>query len=102
LSKWFEHGYLTVINDQFVLAMDGVYLGSNCQLVEMLDVSSQSPCWIPMMNMLVNRTFFGVGLLDNCVYAVSHTIGIYVYIFYVINIYVIIIDRLVDMMEVIV
>ncbi|KAF0717705.1 kelch-like protein 20 isoform X1 [Aphis craccivora] len=71
MSKWFDHIYLTVINDQFVLAMGGVHLGSNCQLVEMLDVSSQSPCWIPIMNMLVNRTFFGVGSLDNCVYTIG-------------------------------
>ncbi|KAF0742242.1 ring canal kelch isoform X2, partial [Aphis craccivora] len=66
-------GCLTVINDQFVLAMGGVNLRSSFQCVEMLDVTSPSPCWIPMMSMLVSRQDFGVGTLDNCVYAVSYT-----------------------------
>ncbi|XP_050065507.1 ring canal kelch homolog [Aphis gossypii] len=71
MSKWFEYGRLTVINDQFVLAMGSVRLGSSCQRVKMLDISSQSPSWIPMMDMLVNRKNFGVGSLDNCVYAIG-------------------------------
>ncbi|XP_050053371.1 ring canal kelch homolog [Aphis gossypii] len=71
MSKWFEYGRLTVINDQFVLAMGSVCLGSSCVRVKMLDISSQSPSWIPMMDMLVNRKYFGVGSLDNCVYAIG-------------------------------
>ncbi|KAE9545636.1 hypothetical protein AGLY_001179 [Aphis glycines] len=71
MSKCYSKGCRTVIKDQFVLAMGGFQFGSNCQFVEMLDVSSQSPCWIPMMGLLVNRKDFGVGTLDNCVYAIG-------------------------------
>ncbi|KAE9544774.1 hypothetical protein AGLY_000316 [Aphis glycines] len=71
MSKCYKYGCLSVIKDQFVLAVGGVHLKSNRQLVEMLDVSSQSPCWMPMMNMLVSRKYFGVGSLDNCVYAIG-------------------------------
>jgi len=73
MNRHFKNGCLTVIKDKFVLAVGGFLFGSERKLVEMLDVSSQSPCWIPMMNMLVSRKYFGVGSLDNCVYAVSHT-----------------------------
>jgi len=73
MSKCYKYGVLSVINDQFVLAVGGDNLESKNQHVEMLDVSLKSSSWIPMMDMLVSRTFFGVGSLDNCVYAVSHT-----------------------------
>lgn len=64
----------------------------------MLDVSSLSRCWITMMGMLVSREGFGVGMLDNCLYAASHTNTLH--IFYVINIiYVIIINKLMDVRE---
>lgn len=71
MSINYVYNCLTPINDQFVLALGGVYLGSNRQLVEMFDVFSRSPCWIPMMDMLIRRGDLGVGTLDNCVYAVS-------------------------------
>jgi len=73
MSKSFQYCYLTAIKDQFVLAVSVSHLGLRRQLVEMLDVSSHSPCWIPMMDMLVSRVHCGIGTLDNCVYAVSHT-----------------------------
>jgi len=78
MSKCYNYGCLGVIKEQFVLAMGGFHLGSKKQLVEMLDVSSQSPCWIPMMDMLVSRRAFGVGSLDNRIYAVSHTNILYI------------------------
>jgi len=74
MSKCYKSGRLIVINDEFVLAVGGVNLESNNnQCVEMLDVYLKSSSWIPMMNMLVGRKYLGVGLLNNCVYAVSHT-----------------------------
>jgi len=68
LSEWYEYCRLTVIKDQFVLALGNTLNGT---IVRMLDVFLKSPRWIPMMNMLVSREKFGVGTLDNCVYAVS-------------------------------
>jgi len=50
----------------------------------MLDVSLKSPRWIPMMDMLVSRKYFAVGSSDNCIYVVSHTNMLHIY---VINIY---------------
>jgi len=97
MSKCYKYGCLSVIKDQFVLAVGGVYIGSKRKPIEMLDVSLKSPRWIPMMDMLVNRKFFGVGSLDNCVYVVSHTNMLH--IIYVINLYVILINRLVDVMK---
>ncbi|XP_060870645.1 kelch-like protein 2 isoform X2 [Metopolophium dirhodum] len=59
-----------VISDQFVFVMGGVN-GSSSKSVSMLDVSSQSPSWVPMVDMLVSRWQLGVGVLDNCIYAVG-------------------------------
>ncbi|CAI6371046.1 unnamed protein product [Macrosiphum euphorbiae] len=59
-----------VINDQFVFAVGGVN-GSSSKSVSMLDVSSQSPSWVPMADMLVSRKELGVGVLDDCIYAVG-------------------------------
>lgn len=61
-----------VIRDQFVFVMGGVN-SSSSQSVNMLDVSSPSPCWVPMVNMLVSRAYLGVGVLNDCIYAVSYT-----------------------------
>jgi len=59
-----------VINDQFVFAVGGVNQSSS-KSVSRLDVSSQPLSWVPMVNMLVCRYRLGVGVLDNCIYAVS-------------------------------
>jgi len=59
-----------VIRDQFVFAVGGVNQSSS-KSVSMLDVSSQSPSWVPMVDMLVSRKLSGIGVLDNCIYAVS-------------------------------
>lgn len=61
---------LGVMRDQFVYAIGGVKRSSP-QSFYLLDVSSPSPCWIPMVNMLVGRSSLGVGVLNDCIYAVS-------------------------------
>eukprot|EP00102_Acyrthosiphon_pisum_P009825 XP_003248658.2 PREDICTED: ring canal kelch protein [Acyrthosiphon pisum] len=61
---------LGVIRDQFVFAVGGVNY-SYSQSVSMLDVSSQSPSWVPMADMVVGRELLGVGVLDDCIYAVG-------------------------------
>jgi len=61
-----------VIRNQFVFVMGGMN-SSSSKSVSMLDVSSPSPCGIPMVNMLVSRVYLGVGILDDYMYAVSFT-----------------------------
>ncbi|XP_016660787.1 ring canal kelch homolog isoform X2 [Acyrthosiphon pisum] len=61
---------LGVIRDQFVFVMGGVNERSS-KSVSMLDVSSQSPFWVPMVDMLVSRRRLGVGVLDDSIYAVG-------------------------------
>ncbi|XP_026808341.1 LOW QUALITY PROTEIN: ring canal kelch homolog [Rhopalosiphum maidis] len=66
---------LCVVKDHFVFAIGGVnlygYTGNSENSVEMLDVSSSSLCWVSKANMLVNRNCFGIGVLDNCIYAIG-------------------------------
>ncbi|XP_060877606.1 kelch-like protein 3 isoform X2 [Metopolophium dirhodum] len=59
-----------VIKDQFVFVVGGVNQSSS-RSVSMLDVSLQLPCWVPMVDMLVSRHQLGVGILDDCIYAVG-------------------------------
>ncbi|XP_003244533.1 kelch-like protein 3 [Acyrthosiphon pisum] len=59
-----------VISDQFVFIMGGVNESSS-KSVNMLDVSSQSPSWVPMVDMLVSRNRLGVGVLGDFIYAVG-------------------------------
>jgi len=61
---------LVVMRDQFVFAVGGVNESSS-KSVSMLDVSLQSPSWVPMVDMVVSRKRLGVGVLDDCIYAVS-------------------------------
>jgi len=61
-----------VIRDQFVFVMGGVNKSSS-KCVSMLDVSSRSPSWAPIVDMLISRHGLGVGVLDDCIYAVSYT-----------------------------
>jgi len=58
-----------IIRDQFVFAMGNVN-GISSSSVSMLDVSSSSPCWVPMADMLVKRKYLGVGELNDCIYVV--------------------------------
>eukprot|EP00102_Acyrthosiphon_pisum_P023579 XP_016660789.1 PREDICTED: ring canal kelch homolog [Acyrthosiphon pisum] len=63
-----------VISDQFVFAVGGVNEKSS-KSVSMLDVSSQSPSWVPMADMLVSRNRLGVGILGDSIYAVAGSDG---------------------------
>jgi len=64
---------LCVIKDQFVFAIGGKDDETmTSDFVEMLDVSLKSPCWVPKDKLLVSRSAFGIGILDNCIYAVSY------------------------------
>ncbi|KAL4082849.1 hypothetical protein QTP88_029505 [Uroleucon formosanum] len=62
---------LAVLNDHFVFAMGGHSIGSIVQSVDMLDLFSEPPCWKPTVPMLVKRTEFGVGVINNYLYAVG-------------------------------
>ena len=66
-----DTGGFGVISDQFVFAVGGLNLPSS-KSVRMLDVSSQSPSWVPMVDMLVSRNLLGVGVLGDSIYAVSY------------------------------
>jgi kelch-like protein 2/3 len=70
MSEGYQPNKLALISDQYVFAV-----GNNCiknsRSVKMLNLSSQTPSWLSMINMLVGRRYFGVGVLDNCIYAVS-------------------------------
>ncbi|XP_016655849.1 kelch-like protein 2 [Acyrthosiphon pisum] len=70
LKECREFAGLAVIRDQFVFAVGGVN-GSSSKSVSMLDVSSQSPSWVPMVDMLVSRKRLGVGVLGDSIYAVG-------------------------------
>jgi len=72
MTKCHQTACLCVIKDKFVLTMGDVDNLSS-QSVEMLDVSLQSPCWVPLVDMNVKRKNLGVGVLDDCVYAVCYT-----------------------------
>ena len=85
---------LALIKDQFVFAVGGVDELSS-RSVEMLDLYSQSPIWVPMVDMLVSRTDLGVAALDECIYAVSYT-NIFLFLCY--KKYIILNARLADMM----
>ncbi|XP_008186422.2 ring canal kelch homolog [Acyrthosiphon pisum] len=63
---------LAVVKDNLVFAVGG----SSDRLkpvrtVEVLDLSSEMPCWKPSVDMLVERHIFGVGVINNCLYAVG-------------------------------
>eukprot|EP00102_Acyrthosiphon_pisum_P014165 XP_008184066.1 PREDICTED: ring canal kelch homolog [Acyrthosiphon pisum] len=62
---------LAVLYDHFVLAMGGYSSKGALQSVAVLDLFSESPCWKPTVAMLVNRTTFSVGVINNNPYAVG-------------------------------
>ncbi|XP_022170913.1 ring canal kelch homolog isoform X2 [Myzus persicae] len=61
--------HLASIAEQFIFAV-GSYK-SKSHSVQMLDLSSQTPYWVRMPDMLVGRTHFRVCVLGNCVYVVG-------------------------------
>lgn len=64
---------LAVLKDCRVFAVGGFNGSLRVRTVDMLDLSSPSPCWVPTVAMLARRGTLGVAVLDNCVYAVSYT-----------------------------
>eukprot|EP00102_Acyrthosiphon_pisum_P022696 XP_016659906.1 PREDICTED: ring canal kelch homolog isoform X5 [Acyrthosiphon pisum] len=60
---------LALIKDHLVFALGYNYFYSRS--IEMLDLSLQSLQWKPTANMLVDRNRYGVGVLDDRIYAVG-------------------------------
>uniref|UniRef100_A0A2S2NJK6 Ring canal kelch n=1 Tax=Schizaphis graminum TaxID=13262 RepID=A0A2S2NJK6_SCHGA len=75
LGKCHRPTGLAIVTSQFVFSLGSFYI-SNSRSVEMLDLFSYSPCWMPMADMLVCRYNLGVGVLNNCIYAVGGSNGI--------------------------
>jgi len=61
---------LGMVSGQFVFAVGGVY-NSSSRSVEFVDVSTRSLRWVPMVDMLISRRNLGVGVVNDCIYAVS-------------------------------
>jgi len=60
-----------VVNNNFVFAVGGFSTSSAFKSVEVLNLSSESPCWKIDVDMLVKRKLLGVGVINYHVYAVS-------------------------------
>ncbi|XP_001948815.2 kelch-like protein 3 isoform X2 [Acyrthosiphon pisum] len=63
-------GGVAVLKDNFVFAVGGVFKTLH-QSVDVLDLTSESPCWKPTADMLVKRKELGVGVIKDCLYAVG-------------------------------
>ncbi|XP_060849312.1 ring canal kelch homolog isoform X2 [Rhopalosiphum padi] len=61
---------LCVVKDQFVFAISGYKSHLLPKDNFMLDISSSS-CWVRRIGTLVSRINFGIGVLDNCIYAIG-------------------------------
>ncbi|XP_060850673.1 ring canal kelch homolog isoform X2 [Rhopalosiphum padi] len=68
INKRYSPCALALLKEHFV-----IILGDECgsKSVEMLDLSSNSYCWVSMVDMLVSRESLGVGVVDNCLYAIG-------------------------------
>lgn len=65
---------LAVIKHNFMFAVGGVHNLTSSDTVEMLNLSSKFQFWwVESVNMLVRRVRFGVGVLNDCIYAVSYS-----------------------------
>ncbi|VVC24961.1 Hypothetical protein CINCED_3A021095 [Cinara cedri] len=62
---------LAVLKDSRVFAVGGFNGSLRVRTVDMLDLSSPSPCWVPTVTMLARRGTLGVAVLDNYIYAVG-------------------------------
>ncbi|XP_060875997.1 ring canal kelch homolog [Metopolophium dirhodum] len=62
---------LAVVKNNSVFAVGGFHYNSLHCSVDLLDLSSESPCWKPTVDMSVERGLLGVGVINNCVYAVG-------------------------------
>ncbi|XP_008181656.1 ring canal kelch homolog [Acyrthosiphon pisum] len=75
MSMQFGGGcHLALIKEHLVFALGNKYI--NSRSIELLDLSSHPLQWKPTVNMLVDRNFFGVGVLDDRIYAVGGAIGV--------------------------
>jgi len=92
INKRYSPCALALLKDHFVVVLGDEYGSSR---VEVLDLSSKAYRWISMVDMLVSRECLGVGVIDNCLYAVNITYFYFYYLQIVINI--ILIARLVDL-----
>lgn len=79
MSKGYSLSAIALIKEHYVIA-----LSDECgsRAVEMLDLSSTKPCWVSMDEMLVSREGLGVGVIDNCLYAVSISSILLIYYYY--------------------
>ncbi|XP_016659592.1 ring canal kelch homolog isoform X2 [Acyrthosiphon pisum] len=68
-------GGLAVVNDNCLLYLGGRNTESIFQSVHGLDLTSESPRWKPTYDMLVKRWGFGVGVINNYIYAVGGSDG---------------------------
>ncbi|XP_029342299.1 ring canal kelch homolog [Acyrthosiphon pisum] len=65
-------GGLAVVKDNFVLYIGGCnQSNSSLRSADLIDLSSESLSWKPTTNMLVQRKWLGVGVINNFVYAVG-------------------------------
>eukprot|EP00102_Acyrthosiphon_pisum_P021156 XP_016658366.1 PREDICTED: kelch-like protein 2 [Acyrthosiphon pisum] len=63
---------LAVVRDNLVFAVGGsTHDFKPLRSVDVLDLSAESPRWKPSVDMLHERHIFGVGVIDNNLYAVS-------------------------------
>ncbi|XP_029348372.1 kelch-like protein 2 isoform X3 [Acyrthosiphon pisum] len=63
---------LAVVKDNLVFAVGGFDDDvESLRSVDVLDLSSESPCWKPSVGMLVERDILGVGVINNYLYAVG-------------------------------
>jgi len=62
--------HIGLLTDKFVFAIGSNYL-PRARSVQMIDLSSESFRWESLDNMIVDRTHFQIGVLNDCVYAVS-------------------------------
>ncbi|XP_016657237.1 ring canal kelch homolog [Acyrthosiphon pisum] len=65
------HAGLAVLKDNCVFAVGGIRLNSTFKSVEVLNLSSETPCWKLSVDMLVERSALGVGIINNYLYAVG-------------------------------
>jgi len=73
MTKRRQRAGLAVMKDNLVFAMGGHDNDGFCRRsVEMLDLSSGSPRWRSSVDMLVKRKAVNVGVINDCLYAVSN------------------------------
>jgi len=77
---------LAVVKDNLVFVVGGFDVDvESLRSVDVLDLSSDSPCWKPSVDMLVKRDILRVGVIDNNLYAVS-IVELYFSSFFVISV----------------